>query len=162
MSIYSERAKSACEVINDATLLSYVPFDGVSLADRGPNQVQTWTWGDVQVVRGYRNEGAGFSTAASAVLSYGYTVLGYEDHSFSISIWINPDQYGGTILHISDENLGGNHCLSILQLSAVGSPVAMLYSTPLTIDKITANTTTLPINQWTHLVFTFSIENGRK
>jgi hypothetical protein len=40
LSIYIDRGKSSCEIMNDATLLSYFSWDNSSATDDGPNQMQ--------------------------------------------------------------------------------------------------------------------------
>ena len=162
LAIYTNRVKSACEIMNDATLVSYFSFDGGSLTDSSLNQMQASVSGDVSSVPGYLNVGPGFSSEPSYLTISGYALLGFEDQSFSTSIWIKPSQWHGTIIHISNLEVGNAYCIPILGLTSMGIPSTVIFETQGSKSIVSANTSGLPLNQWTHLVQTFSPDTGRK
>ena len=78
-----------------------------------------------------------------------------------MSIWIRPTQWTGTIVHASIKPTGDGICWPVLGLTATGSPSVLIFTAEDSFRIATANTTA-PLNQWTHIVQTFSLQNGRK
>ena len=97
------RAKSASEILADATMVVYFSFDGSSLAqDMGPNEMNG-TVSNANAVTGRVGQGLAFSGAASSYLQiYGFYQLGQSNKPFSFSLWIYPYSItGGTLIQKS-------------------------------------------------------------
>lgn len=152
LAIYTDRVKTACEILNDATSVSYFSWDAASLTDNGLHQMSAILSSNAQIVPGYINEGRGFYYAGSFVSIYGYSMLGLPDQACSTSIWIKPSQWGGTFIHMSNRKDGVGYCVVLLGLSDSGISSTAVYDTGESTSIVTANTTGLPLNRWTHLV----------
>ena len=108
----SLRAKTACEVLQDATLSAYFPFDSTSsaLTDSGPNFL-TATGSGYTISAGHLNSAIFFNSIGSYAQIVGVRVLGQTSASsftlpFSISVWLNPTVANGSVLHVSSTNTG--------------------------------------------------------
>lgn len=99
----STRAKSACEILNDATLAAYFPFDG-SFADAGPNFLSVASSG-ASLVSGFVRQALYLSGSNSYFQIIGLTGLGRANYSFSIALWIYPI-VPGVIAHVHSGALG--------------------------------------------------------
>jgi hypothetical protein len=93
----STRAKTACEILNDATLAAYFPFDG-SLTDAGPNFL-TATASGASATTGYVNQGVYLSGTNSYVQISSLTGLGQSNQSFSFAFWMYPI-IPGVLVHV--------------------------------------------------------------
>jgi hypothetical protein len=161
--IVSNRAKSACEILDDATLVAYYTFDSGSVQDSGPNYLTGIATSNVTTVTGYVNQAFYFGSSAAYFYVGGLIALGTVNNAFSFSFWIKPTAYnnGGTILHVAVGTNGystGRYawCLPFIGLDSsnrliaqvwTGSPLALTGSVP-------------PLNVWTHIVETYSSTNG--
>ena len=161
LSIYIDRPKSSCEIMNDATILSYFSWDNDLITDDGPNQMQASVNGNALLGPGFKNQGLVLTSTGSYMSVYGYAILAFVNQPFSISIWVRPTQWGGTIIHSSTKTTGDGTCCPVLGLTASGSPSTLIFTAGDAISIATANAT-VPLNQWTHIVQTFSPQNGRK
>jgi hypothetical protein len=103
----SNRAKSPCEILNDATLVAYFPFDSGSLADIGPNMLSGTAVGQTTIT-GERNQALSFTGngATSYFQIHGLTALGTTNSAFSIGLYINPTVLYGSIVHVSANSSG--------------------------------------------------------
>ena len=99
----STRAKSACEILNDATLVAYFPFDG-SFTDAGPNFL-TVTSSGASFSTGFVNQGLSLSGVSSYVQISGLTGLGRSNYAFSIAFWVYP-VVAGVLAHVSSAGAG--------------------------------------------------------
>ena len=98
----SVRAKSACEVLNDATLAVHLPFDG-TVVDAGPNFL-TMSSSSISFTSGFVNQ-AVLLTGASYVQIPSLTGLGQVNYPFSIAFWVYPIVYGA-LVHVSAASNG--------------------------------------------------------
>ena len=97
------RAKSTCEILNDATLAAYFPFDG-NFIDSGPNSL-TLTSSGASFTSGYTNQAAYLSGSSSYIQISDLTNLGQRNYPFSIAFWIYPI-VKGVLVHISASSIG--------------------------------------------------------
>jgi hypothetical protein len=155
----SLRAKAACEVLQNATLSAYFPFDSSSsaLTDSGPNFLKA-TGSGYNISTGHLNSAMFFNSVGSYAQIAGVRVLGQTSASsftlpFSISVWLNPTVNNGSVLHVSSTNSGLGWCSDFLAFSQMGHIVAQLVTTA-TIGPI------LNTNTWTHVAMTFSPSNS--
>ncbi|CAF0952998.1 unnamed protein product [Adineta ricciae] len=171
----SERAKSACEILNDATLTAYYAFDiGASYLDSSLNYFHGIS-NLLITLPGRVNYAYSFQYEYSYFQSQGFTAY-QTDEPFSVSLWVNPFVVtGGTLIHLST-NIDGSSdaCFDLLGLSSSGRLIGQLYesydccvccvvnpliSCPCRGLRNVAGPTMI-VNTWTHIVLTYSRSNG--
>ena len=167
------RAKTACEILNDATLTAYYPFDvDNSHLDYSNNNIHgianllISTVGRVNYAYSFQDEYSYFQSRAFVEYR--------EAEPFSISVWVKPFVVnGGTIIHISTGDNGQSDCcFDLLGFSSSGQLAGRLYdswSYSCLVNSVTEyncrGTVTvsgpiMPVNSWTHIVLTYSNDNG--
>ena len=155
----SDRPKSACEVLNDATWLVRSPFN-LTFNDWAPNAMNA-TYNSqpnngLAWVTGRVNSAMNFNSSSAHVESCGYYALG-QSRSFSIALWVNPSYPGGTLFHLSSSSGGaGAWCLPMIGFSSNTSIVIQTFDP--SVRFVTGPI--LPISSWTHIVFTWSATSG--
>ncbi len=97
------RAKTACEILNDATLVAYFSFDG-NYIDSGPNSLSITSSG-ASFTTGYINQGIYLSGSNSYLQVSGLVSLGRSNYSYSLAFWIYPI-VKGVLVHISSNSTG--------------------------------------------------------
>ncbi|CAF1353926.1 unnamed protein product [Didymodactylos carnosus] len=124
----SNRAKSACEVLNDATLVAYFSFDSGSLVDSGPNMLVGTAVGQT-MISGERNQALSFTGGTNSYFQVsGLTAIGTVSSSFSIGLWINANVLYGTIVHVSRYASGaGGWCLPFLGFTSSQQLAAQIW-----------------------------------
>lgn len=159
------RAKTASEILNDATLVCYFSFDSNIYSDSGPLNLQgsgvniTAAFGNGRV-----NNAISFNTSPSYFLVGGLTKLGIRSHSYSISIWIKPSSLnGGTIVHVSKcaYHCSNFWCLAFIGLTSVGEIAIQSWRTGNS-SLVSLTGPILSTNVWTHVVQTYSLNNGMR
>jgi hypothetical protein len=93
----STRAKTACEILNDATLAAYFPFDG-SLTDAGPNFLTAISFG-ASITSGNVKQVVYLSGINSYVQISDLAGLERANYSFSIAFWMYPIVLG-VLVHV--------------------------------------------------------------
>jgi hypothetical protein len=99
----STRVKTACEILNDATLAAYFSFDG-SFTDFGPNFL-TATYSGASFTGGVVNQAAYLSGSNSYIQISSLTGLGRASYPFSIAFWMYPI-VPGVLAHVSALSTG--------------------------------------------------------
>lgn len=157
----SSVAKSACEILDIATLVAYFTFDSaLFLVDSGPNALQVTTSSTSSVANGRIAQGIIFNSSLSSYFQVsGFTALGINNRSFSISLWIRPLFLSGVIVHVSGNATGDGWCLPFLAFTTNGSLVAQI-SNSNGVISVLAPTTSVQISAWSHVVQTWSSTNG--
>ena len=155
----TNRVKTSCEILNDASLVAHFPLDGSS-KDIGPNAMigtyNTRNNNGLSWISGRVNQALNFNSSNSYFQSCGFYSLG-QNQPYSIVMWVNPSFQSGTLFHLSSAATGsGTWCLPMIGFSSNGSLVAQSWngSAVLIMGPI------LPINTWTHIVQTYSSTNG--
>jgi hypothetical protein len=155
----TNRVKTPCEILNDASLVAYFPFDS-SYNDIGPNSMigtyNPQNNNGLSWVSGRINQALNFNSSNSYFQSCGFTALGINQ-PYSIAMWVNPEYQGGTLFHISSAATGsGSWCFPLMGFSSNGSIVVQTWNgaTTAVMGLI------LPTNAWTHIVQTWSSTNG--
>ena len=97
------RVKTACEILSDATLAAYFPFDG-SYTDAGPNSLSATSSG-ASFISGYTNQAVYLAGTSSYLQIGGLISLGRSNYSYSIAFWIYPI-VKGVLVHISSNSTG--------------------------------------------------------
>ena len=168
-------AKTACQILNDATLTAYYPFDAsTSYLDVGYNSIHgvsnllTNTAGRVKEAYAFQYDYSFFQSLA-------FTAYATSGEPFSISLWVHPFVVtGGTLVRIATGVRGYSICcFDMLGFTATGRLAAGLFSgwtaacCPFPNGascpcRGTASITgpTMLVNTWTHIVLTYSSANG--
>ncbi len=113
----SNRVKSACEVLEIATLVAHFTFDtGSFLTDSGPNSLTATTQSTSSVSSGRYSQAIHFNGSTSSYYQMSdITALGISNQPFSISVWLRPTSLLGIVLHVSASSSGINaYCLRFL------------------------------------------------
>lgn len=147
-------AKNSSEILDDATLTSWYGFDQNSFTDSGPNEILGM--GDEIV---FENEALLFNKTNSYFQASGFVLLGINNRSYSFSIWINPlETNDSTILHAYQNNPTNDiWCLTFLRLNSHGRIQAASRSSH---GLITTTGPSIASHIWTHIVQTYSTNNG--
>ncbi|CAF0989749.1 unnamed protein product [Rotaria sordida] len=156
--IVTTRAKSASEILVDASVVVYFSFDGSTLTqDMGPNQLNG-TISNAAAVSGKVGQGLAFSGSSSSYFqASGFYQLGQSNKPFSFSMWIYPYSIaGGILIQKTATQSGGGWCYSLMGLTSFGQIVMLVYTSgvPLIVGPI------LTVRTWTHLGYTYSTTNG--
>ncbi|CAF3747170.1 unnamed protein product [Rotaria sordida] len=134
----TSRDKSACEILEEATLVAYFSFNsGVELIDSGPNSLS--------VVR-----------QSVSFVSTDLTSLGITNRAFSISLWIQPQNLSGILVHVSSNSSGLGWCVPFLGFTTNGSIIAQISNTAIR-SAVGPLISLAPV--WSHIVETWSSTN---
>lgn len=159
---YFGRAKNASEVLRDATLVAYLPFDGSTLRDSGPLAINGTGTNFSYTVSGRRNAALTLPAVGSYVQITGLRRFGTNNWPYSVAIWIYPTSLaGGTIMHLSSRVDGaqpGGWCLPIMGLTSSGQIAVNSWNG----GNVPVTGPTVPLNSWTHVVGTYSLANGER
>ena len=105
--------KSACELLEEATLATRFEFDGPApTVDLGPNNLEGSgnlysLIPSVPTVQAVSFQGLNESNFVIERI----TVLGIVDQAFSISLWIRPQNLSGAVIHLSSARDGRDWCM---------------------------------------------------
>ena len=164
LSILFNRAKSASEILDDATLVAYYSMDCTSFPawDSGPNLIHGTAVGLTMGDGGRIGQSYLFTSNSSYFQASGFILLGQSWSPFSLATWIRPTgsvTNGGSIAHISQYTDGTGWCLPFLGLSSSGQIVANLWNGSAPVSVIGP---VLTVGQWVHVVQTYSTTNGMR
>ncbi|MCC7159854.1 MAG: hypothetical protein IT281_09970 [Ignavibacteria bacterium] len=92
LAILFSRAKTATEILNDATLVGYYSMDCLSYSslDSGPNQINGVAVGLSSGDGGRVGQSYLFNTSSSYFQVTGLVFLGQSYKSFSFAMWLRP------------------------------------------------------------------------
>ena len=161
----SHRAKTACEILEIATLAANFKFDTPApTLDSGPNVVTTTTASTTFIAAGHRNDAISFAgTSSSYFQASGFTAFGIDDQPFSISLWVQPQLLTGTLVHLSSTATGtGSHCFPLLGFDSSGALVAQVMTAVGSVVSVTGPILSVSTSTWVHVVQTWSSSNGLK
>lgn len=110
------RAKSATEILYDASLVAYYPFDfPYPDNDNGPTGLNG-TSTNTAIVVGRVNQAMRFTGSASYFQAYGFYQIPYgagASRPFSVSLWINPSSLSSCTFVQQSTNIGSGFCLNM-------------------------------------------------
>ncbi|CAF1383449.1 unnamed protein product [Adineta ricciae] len=154
---YFSRAKSAAEVLRDATLTVSYTFNNNTLDD-GPLGING-TGINVQYSPfGRVNQSLKLSNSSSFVEARGLVYLGTNGYSYSIVIWIRPTSVaGGTIVHVSPTSGTITWSMPMLGFTNAGNIGVQSCSSSGVVSLIGPLIST---GVWTHVAITYSSLNG--
>ncbi len=154
-------AKTACQILNDATLMAYFPFDTANtMLDQSGNNAAGISYG-TNLVTGRIQQGLLFSSTTNSYFqSQCFSNLRRYNPIITFTLWINPVSVsGGTIIHISQSQNGSSpFCADFLSLTATGYLVVQLMQN-LTY-AVAVQGPQLQTDTWTHLIIMVSSPNG--
>lgn len=154
---YIARAKSANEILDGATLVANIRFDGNTLLDSGSLGINGTGSTFSYTGSGRVNQGLSLTGSSSYVQITGLRRLGISNWPYSFSIWINPTStVGGSIMHLSAQTNGLGWCVTMLGFTSAGQITAVTWSGA----HVFVNGPTAPLNTWTHIASTYSPTNG--
>jgi hypothetical protein len=151
-------AKSAADILADASIVVYFSFDGATLTqDEGPN-LMNGSLSNAAAVTGIIGEGLAFSGSSSYFQAYGFFQLGQSNKPFSFAMWVYPYSVaGGTLIHKTTlQYTGGTWCQDMMGFTEVGQ---ISFYTNGALYQITGPF--VYTMQWTHIIYTFSSTNGQ-
>jgi hypothetical protein len=152
VSVTINQTKTADEILNDASLIAYYSFDNGSLLDAGPNFLQSIAVGQT-VVSGRVNDALLFNSTNAYFQTSSFIAFGIINQSFSIALWIKPLNLHGILVHISNQSIGNGWCVPLLGFNSSGILIAQVTSSIIGVPAI-------PLNVWTHIAQTFSVQHG--
>ncbi len=155
------RAKSATEILNDASLIAYYSFDFPSPnSDNGPNGFNG-TSVNTATVLGRVNQAMRFTGSSSYFQAYGFYQVGYGvymNKPFSISMWINPSSTASSTFVQQSTTQSGGSCLNMIGFYSAsglaGQLLVQTYGFPTIYGPY------ITMNTWTHFSWTYSPTNG--
>lgn len=141
-----------------ASLAARFTFDGGSpLLDSGPNSVSSVA-SNYSFVAGRTMQAILFTgDFFSFFQASGFVSLGIRNNPFSFSLWIQPQTLNGTILHLSTNSSGTSSCIPLIGFSSNGTLIVQVKTNT---SFIVASYFRLPLNEFSHVVQTWSITNG--
>jgi hypothetical protein len=158
-------AKNATEILNDASLVCYYSFDSYSYSDSGPLGLSGLGVNVIAAIgMGRVNDAISFASASSYYVIGGLIKLGIVSQPYSMSIWIKPTSLsGGTIIHVSSCNhtCSGQWCLAFIGLT-LGGQIAIQSWRNVGSNLVSLTGPVLYTNVWTHVVQTYSPNNGMR
>ena len=157
---FTNRTKTAVEILQDATLTVYVPFDNNSCNDQGPLRINGSLVGNITYVPGRVGQAIEINNGTQSNFEvHGLVLLGINNLPYSFAIWIRPySQQKSAIIHVSDQPDGAGWCLPFLGINNAGQLMASSSST----SVITVTGPMIPANSWTHAAVTYNNASGMR
>ena len=160
--ILFDTAKTAAEILDDATLVVYYTMDCLSYysLDSGPNQINGLAVGLSSGEGGRVGQSYLFSTNSSYLQVSDLVLLGQSYNPFSFAMWLRPITSvvnGGTILHLSQYTDGTGLCVQLIGLNSLGQILVHGYNGS---DVVPVTGPILIVDEWVHIVETYSASNG--
>ncbi|CAF1033195.1 unnamed protein product [Adineta steineri] len=154
----SGRLKSACEILEQATLAARFSFDGSSpLLDLGPNTVSSFA-SNYSLVSGRTLQAISIMGISSSFFqASGFLALGIANQPFSFSLWMKPQSLAGTIIHVSTNSSGIGFCAPFIGFSSNGSLIVQIMTNT---SYVAISYSSLSLTDFTHIVQTWSSTNG--
>ena len=159
---YFSRAKNATEVLDDATLVANIRFDGNSLLDSGPLLINATGSNYSYTPSGRVNAALTLSGTSSYAQITGLRRFGLNGWPYTAAIWVYPTSTaGGTIMHLSSRTDGAQTnawCLNIIGFTSAGQIAVNSWNG----GNVPLTGPALPLNSWTHVAATYSSTNGER
>jgi hypothetical protein len=155
------RAKSATEVLSDASLIAYYSFDlPYPTIDNGVNGLNGSSV-NTAVVTGRVNEAMRFTGSSSYFQAYGFYQLGFGvnyNKPFSVSLWISPTSTSSCSFLQQSTTATGGSCFNQLGIWTYTGNTAQIVAQGYAWPTIYGPFITL--NTWMHISWTFSLADG--
>lgn len=165
ITISAGSARTACQILNDAILIAYYPFNSNGMVNDYSANLNHGVSSDITTVStGRMGEAIYFSSNRSYFQSRTFaSVRNVTMSTFSISLWINPTDplTGGTLLRASDvQNGSGSFCLDILAFTSAGNLLFQWLQSATVVNSTLGPV--IPTNTWTHIALTYTAGNGMR
>ena len=152
------RAKSADEILTDASTVVYFSFDGPTLSeDMGPNKMNG-TISNAVAVSGNVGQALAFNGTNTSYLQIpGFYQIGRSNQPVTFSLWIYPySVVGGVLIQRQPPIIANSTCYGLMGLNYMGQIAMAVYGPggPIIMGPIISART------WTHLGYTYSSTNG--
>ncbi|CAF3024471.1 unnamed protein product [Rotaria socialis] len=157
----SSRAKSSCEILEEASLEAWLTFDNgrLPLLDIGPYSLSVTASAYTIISGRWSSPAISFTGSNTSYFqAIGFTALRISNHEFSISFWMYPESLSGTLVHVSSSLNGTGWCMPFIGLTGNGSLVAQIYN-GVTLSLLGPN---VSLSTWYQIVQTWSPTNGLK
>jgi hypothetical protein len=155
-------ARTACQILNDATLSGYYPFDTTATYnDYSVNYFNGIAVGVTTLSRGRLNQAIYFPSNTSYFQAPCFASGRMSPFAFTFSLWVNPASVtgGGSLVHISSAQTGnGTTCYDLLAFTSNGALVAQ-WSQGSGVVNATQGPI-IPANTWTHIAVMYGNTNG--
>ena len=160
LTISSGTVRSACQILNDASLVVYFPFSTTdSFNDYGVNLCHGIGSRVSIISSGRSGQAISFQSNNSYFQAPCFPRTRNGDDSFSLSMWINPTSTaGGSLLHMSTLWSGNGTCYDLLGLTASGDIVLQWMMSTGSVNY-TQGPIVLP-NIWTHIAVVYQWTKG--
>jgi hypothetical protein len=163
LSITIHHAKTASDVLDDATLSAYFSFDSFTSfwLDNGPLFLNGTFSGNVTSVVGRVGQAIAFlrsSNGSYFQIASKFVLLAVRNQPHSYAFWINPTNNSGTIIQ---ESSGGSTAWSMIPFgyTSSGQIAAQIWNG----SHCQYTLTSVPsLNTWTHIAMTYSFTVGIK
>jgi hypothetical protein len=153
-------AKTAAQILDDATLVAYYSMDCLSYSswDSGPNGMTGIASGLTSGEGGRVGQSYLFSTSSGYFQASGFVLLGQSYSPYSFALWIRPTSIsvGGTILHVSQDTSGTGWCVGFIGLSSTGQIIITSWNNGAV--QVTGPVPT--VGQWVHIAYTYLQTHG--
>ena len=155
---FTNRSKTADEILRDATLTLYFSFDDSSTYDQGPLRINGSLVGNTSFVAGRVGQALEIRNVNQSYFKVqGLVLIGTSDRPYSFSIWIRPNlQQQSSVIHLSSLANGTGLCLPILGLTNTSQLVSYSWNG----TSVSVTGPVVPLNSWTHAAVTYSSANG--
>jgi hypothetical protein len=153
--------RSACEILNDASLVVYYPFSTTdTFNDYSVNLCNGIASGIAAVSAGRVGQAISFVSNTSYFQSDCFPRTRPNYPAFSVSMWINPTSItgGGSLVHISTLSNGNGTCYDLLGLTSSGAIVAQWLNAWNNLNSTSG--AIIPANTWTHIAVVYQSSNG--
>jgi hypothetical protein len=155
----SGRDKSACEILEEATLAAYFSLNSdVSFTDSGPNSLSAVGQSVSFVSTSHCFQAISYNGSTSSYFQISdVTGLSITNRPFSISFMGTTSIFSGVLVHVSANSSGLSWCIPFLGFAANSSIVAQILNGIIRSVKGPA-TPLAPF--WTHIIETWNPVNG--
>ena len=155
---FTNRSRTPQEILRDATLTVSFSFDSNTTIDEGPLEINGSLAGNTTFVVGRRGQGLQIDNANDSYFTVqGLVLLGRDNQSYSLSIWIKPAvQQRASIIHMSDNADGTGWSLPMIGLSNTGQLAIASWGGA----GIKVFGPVVPVSSWTHVASTYDLASG--
>ena len=154
---FTNRTRSADEILRDATMTAHFSFDNDSIEDQGPLGINGSLVGDTSFAAGRVGQALEVQSINESYLQVqGLVLLGTSNRSYSFSIWIRPYLLVRSVIIYAASLNGNSWCLPLLGLT--NSSHLITYSWNGAVRSVIGPA--VVANNWTHVAVTYSSTNG--
>lgn len=153
-------ARNACQILNDASLVVYYPFDTTSIFnDYSVNVCNGIGISTTIVSEGRVGQAISFPVNISYFQSACFPRM-RSDLLYTFSLWVNPSSTtgGGTLIHLSTLTGGNGTCYDVLAFTGTGNLVMQWMTTTQIVMNVQGPI--IPANTWTHVAVVYYSSNA--